>query len=91
MDNIGRSFTQLWANFRDAIHHHTPTIAPGVAGQRALEIALGAYLSGATGQVVTLPLAIDHPVYLEGIDGIAKSDIWAESRTKAAGLFGLRG
>lgn len=91
MDNIGRSFTELWANFRDAIHQHTPTIAPGAAGKRALEIALGAYLSGATGQVVTLPLPADHPVYLEGIDGIAKSDIWAESRTKTAGLFGLRG
>ncbi len=91
MDNIARSFTELWANFRNAIQNNTPTIAPGAAGQRALEIALGAYLSGATGQVVTLPLATDHPVYLEGIDGIVKSDVWAASRTKAAGLFGLRG
>jgi predicted dehydrogenase len=91
MDNIGRSFTQLWADFRDAIREKHPTIAPARAGQRALEVALAAYLSGVTGQVVTLPLDKQNPVYQKGIDGIKDIAAWTESHTKSAGLFGLRG
>lgn len=90
MENIGRSFTELWADFRDAIAEKRPTIASADSGKRALEIALGAYLSGATGRIVTLPLAQDHPVYQNGISEIANVEIWSESRTNQAGLFGLR-
>jgi predicted dehydrogenase len=90
METVGWSFTQIWADFRDAIRERRPTIAPGQAGQRALELTLGAYLSGATGQVVTLPLSSDHPVYQKGILGMAEVAAWPESRTQAAGLFGLR-
>lgn len=90
METIGWSFTQIWADFRDAIRERRPTIAPGQAGQRALELTLAAYLSGATGQVVRLPLPADHPVYQKGILGIADVTAWPESRTKSAGLFGLR-
>jgi predicted dehydrogenase len=90
MDNIGRSFTDLWADFRDAIADQRPTIAPGNAGRRALELALGAYVSGVSGRVVTLPFEPGHPVYQKGIEGMAEVEAWAQSRTKAAGLFGLR-
>ncbi|MDZ4767390.1 MAG: Gfo/Idh/MocA family oxidoreductase [Chloroflexota bacterium] len=89
-ENIARSFTNLWADFRDAIREQRPTIAPASAGQRALETTLGAYLSGVTGRVVTLPLAADHPVYMNGIRGMKDVEAWAESRTKTAGIFGLR-
>jgi predicted dehydrogenase len=90
MDNIARSFTELWADFRDAIRQKRAPIAPGRAGQRALEITLAAYTSSATGKVVTLPFSADHPVYQKGILGIADLDIWEHSKTKAAGIFGLR-
>ena len=90
MDNIGRSFTQLWANFRDAIWNNTEPLATAKAGQRALEIALGAYVSGVTGQVVKLPMDTDHPVYQKGIDGLSEVTAWEHSKTKSAGLFGLR-
>lgn len=90
MDNIARSFTQLWADFRDAIYEKRPTIAPAAAGKRALELSLAAYQSGVTGQVVTLPLAADNPVYQKGINGIPELVPWAASRTAQAGLFGLR-
>ncbi len=90
MDNIARSFTELWADFRDAIREKRPTIAPAKAGQRALEIALGAYQSGVTGQVVALPLEESNPVYQMGIEGLREVPGWAGSRTSAAGLFGLR-
>ena len=90
MDNIGRSFTHLWGDFRDAIWEDREPIATAKAGQRALEIALGAYISGVTGQVTTLPLDTDHPVYQKGIAGLAEVEAWAQSKTKQAGLFGLR-
>jgi hypothetical protein len=58
-------------------------------GQRALEIVLGAYLSGVTGCVVELPLDKEHPVYRKGIEGLAEIPAWDKSRTRAAGLFGV--
>ncbi len=90
-DNTARSFTELWADFRDAIREDRQPIAPAAAGARALEIVLGAYASAVTGRVVRLPLDETSPVYQKGIDGIAELDVWAQSKTKAAGLFGLRG
>ena len=91
MDNIARSFTQLWADFRDAIWDDREPLATAKAGHRALELALGAYLSGVTGQVVTLPLDTNHPLYQKGIAGMIEVDAWEHSTTKRAGLFGLRG
>ncbi len=90
MDNIARSFTQLWADFRDAIREKRAPIAPARTGQRALDVALGAYLSGVTGQAISLPLDKQNPVYHKGIDGIKEIAAWELSRTKSAGLFGLR-
>ncbi|MDE2775813.1 MAG: Gfo/Idh/MocA family oxidoreductase [Chloroflexota bacterium] len=84
------SFISLYADFRDAIREDREPIAPGAAGARALEIVLGAYASAVTGRVVSLPLETDSPVYQKGIEGIAELDVWEESKTKAAGLFGLR-
>jgi predicted dehydrogenase len=89
-DNIARSFTELWADFRDAIRDKRQPIAPARAGQRALEIALAAYLSGVTGQVIPLPLDNENPVYQKGIEGLKEIPAWAKSRMQAAGLFGLR-
>jgi predicted dehydrogenase len=89
-DHIGLSFTDLWANFASAIREKHAPLASAENGQRALEIALAAYISGATGQVVTLPLDTAHPVYQKGITGLAEANIWPQSTTKRAGIFGLR-
>lgn len=89
-ENIARSFTNLWADFRDAIWEDREPLATAKAGQRSLELVLGAYLSGVIGKVVTLPLPTDHPVYQKGIAGMVEVDVWEHSRTKQAGLFGLR-
>ncbi len=91
MDNIARSFTELWADFRDAIREKRDPIAPARAGERALHLALAGYISGAAGKTVTLPLSPEHPVYRQGISGMSQVDVWEASRTKSAGLFGLRG
>ncbi len=88
-DNIARSFTDLWANFRDAIRGKNQPVAPARAGERALQLALAGYVSGATGRTMTLPFRSDHPVYQQGIAGIPETQFWDESRTKQAGLFGL--
>lgn len=90
MDNIGRSFTELWADFRDAIREGREPIAPASAGQRALELALAGYLAGVSGRTQTLPIASDHPVYHKGIAGMAETEVWDQSKTKRAGIFGLR-
>ena len=84
------SFIALYADFRDAIRHDRELMAPAAAGWRALEIVLGAYQSAVTGRVVSLPLDQENPVYQKGIEGIADLEVWRESKTKAAGLFGLR-
>ncbi len=89
-DNTARSFTELWADFRDAIRDDRQPMAPAAAGARALEIVLGAYESAVTGRVVSLPLDPSSPVYQKGIDGIAELEVWADSKTRAAGIFGLR-
>ena len=89
-NNTARSFTRLYADFRDAIHDNRPPIAPATAAARALHIALGAYISGVTGRVVDLPLDAAHPVYQKGIAGLADLRPHPNSRTAAAGLFGFR-
>ncbi|MDE2821445.1 MAG: Gfo/Idh/MocA family oxidoreductase [Chloroflexota bacterium] len=90
LGSVARSFTELWADFRAAIRDDREPMAPASAGARALQIALGAYISGVTGKVQSLPLDSSNPVYHKGIDGIAELQAWDESKTKAAGLFGLR-
>ena len=84
------SFIELYADFRDAIRQDREPMAPATAGARALEIVLGAYESAVTGRVVRLPLDRAGPVYKKGVDGLVYLDIWEHSKTKAAGLFGLR-
>lgn len=90
MDNIARSFTELWDDFHHAIREGRDPIAPGEQGARTLQLALGGYVSGSSGQVVTLPLERDNPVYQKGIAGIPELNVWAASKTKQAGIFGLR-
>ncbi|MCY4072183.1 MAG: Gfo/Idh/MocA family oxidoreductase [Chloroflexi bacterium] len=90
LDSVARSFTELWADFHSAIRDDRDPIAPATAGARALQITLGAYISGVTGKVVSLPLDSSSPVYHKGIDGIAELQAWEQSKTKRAGLFGLR-
>ena len=84
------SFTELYADFRDAIRQDREPVAPAAAGARALEIVLGAYESAVSGRVVRLPLDRAGPVYKKGVDGLVDLDVWEHSKTKAAGLFGLR-
>ncbi|MCE2490917.1 MAG: hypothetical protein J4G17_13255, partial [Anaerolineae bacterium] len=90
-DNIANSFTRLWSAFAGAVRTGSPLLASGTVGARALEVALGAYLSGVTGRVVELPLEVDHPVFLQGIDGLTHCAVWPRSRTARSGIFGLRG
>ncbi len=90
LEAVADSFTSLWADFHAAIRDDREPVAPATAGARALEIVLGAYASAVTGRVVCLPLDRESPVYQKGIEGIAELDVWEDSKTKAAGLFGLR-
>ncbi len=90
-ENVARSFCDLWVDFAESIRDDREPIAPAAAGARALEIVLGAYESAVTGRVVSLPLAADSPLYRKGVEGITELEAWPDSKTVAAGLFGLRG
>lgn len=90
LEAVADSFTELYADFRDAIREDREPMAPAAAGARALEIVLGAYQSAVTGRVVRLPLDRAGPVYKRGVDGLVDLVKWEHSKTTAAGLFGLR-
>ena len=77
------------ADFRDAVAAGKEPIASGEAGLRVLDAVLGAYVAGALGRIVDLPLPEDHPVYRKGAAGIAQLDLPADSPVVRRGLFSV--
>ena len=75
-------------NFRDAVTTGGEPIANGETGLRVLDAVLGAYVSGALGKQIELPLSPDHPVYTKGSAGIADLDLPDASPVVRRGLFG---
>ncbi|MCC7024210.1 MAG: Gfo/Idh/MocA family oxidoreductase [Thermomicrobiales bacterium] len=82
--------TNVLANFRDAVASGSEPMASGEAGLRVLDSVLGAYLAGALGTPVSLPLPEDHPVYRKGTAGIADVELPVSSPVARRGLFGTR-
>jgi predicted dehydrogenase len=76
-------------DFREAVEQGREPIASGEAGLRVLDSVLGAYVAGATGEEVALPLPASHPTYTKGSTGIADLDLPADSPARKRGLFGL--
>ena len=76
-------------NFRDAVASASEPIANGEAGLRVLDAVLGAYVSGALGREISLPLSPDYPVYMKGSAGIADLDLPDNSPVVRRGLFGV--
>ncbi len=87
---IAYGMAGIAGDFRDAVSEGRAPIGNGEAGLRTLEAVLGAYLSGALGVPVSLPLATDHPVYQKGAAGIADLDLPETSPVKRRGLYGTR-
>ena len=77
------------ADFRDAVAEGREPLASGEAGLRVLDAVLGAYVAGATGEQIRLPLPEDHPVYRKGSAGIADLNLPATSPVARRGLFGV--
>ena len=77
-------------NFRDAVASGEEPIANGETGLSVLDAVLGAYVSGALGREIPLPLPSDHPVYGKGSAGIADLDLPDTSPVIRRGLFGVR-
>ena len=77
------------ADFRDAVASGREPMANGESGLRVLDAVLGAYVAGATGGEVALPLPVDHPVYHRGSAGIADLDLPDSSPVVRRGLFGV--
>lgn len=76
-------------DFREAVEQGREPIASGEAGLQVLDSVLGAYVAGATGEEVALPLPPSHPTYAKGSTGIADLELPDDSPTRKRGLFGL--
>jgi predicted dehydrogenase len=76
-------------DFRDAVASGREPVANGEAGLRVLDAVLGAYVAGATGAQVSLPLPVDHPVFNKGSAGIADLDLPPSSPVVRRGLYGV--
>lgn len=76
-------------DFREAVEQGREPVASGEAGLRVLDSVLGAYVAGATGEEVALPLPASHPTYAKGSTGIADLDLPPDSPARRRGLFGL--
>jgi predicted dehydrogenase len=76
-------------DFRDAAADGRKPIASGENGLQVLDAVLGAYVAGALGSTVPLPLPTDHPVYQKGAAGIADLDLPASSPVVRRRLFGV--
>ena len=88
-DAVAYGMAGITADFRDAIAANMEPVASGESGLRVLEAVLGAYVSGALGDEVALPLSGDHPVYTKGSAGIVDLDLPDRSPVLRRGLFGV--
>jgi predicted dehydrogenase len=83
------NFLKIHENFVSAIRQDQQPLAPASVGKRNLETALAAYVSALEGRVIRIPFASDHPVYLEGVQGLRKLSYGEENSLVRRGLFGL--
>ena len=88
-DAVAYGMAGIAADFRDAIAAGVEPVASGESGLRVLDAVLGAYVSGALGEEIALPLRDDHPVYTKGSAGIADLDLPDASPVLRRGLFGV--
>jgi predicted dehydrogenase len=88
-DAVAYGMAGIAADFRDAVATNAEPVASGESGLRVLDAVLGAYVSGALREEVTLPLPDDHPVYRRGSGGIADLDLPDASPVRRRGLFGV--
>ncbi len=80
---------EVHADFAQAVRLGRDPMAPAEAGLRSLEAVLAAYTSAAVGQVVPLPLGLEHPVYQRGVYGLAELPAWPASPLRQRGILGL--
>ncbi len=87
-DAFAYGMAGIAGDFRDAVASGREPMANGESGLRVLDAVLGAYVSGAIGEDITLPLPTDHPVYTKGSAGIGELDLPESSTVARRGLFG---
>lgn len=88
-DHYIGSFPSIHTDFIGALQNKVDPIAPAEAGLAALEVTLGAYISAATGRVISLPLAKNNPVYEKGVAALGELDLWTASPVVQRRVFGL--
>ncbi|HJQ46575.1 MAG TPA: Gfo/Idh/MocA family oxidoreductase [Amycolatopsis sp.] len=84
---IMESFEHVLLDFADAVRNGRPPAASGRDGLRILEATAGAYKSAVTGEVVTIPLDRDDPVFRHGVLGVKKLAVSEWSPTQGTSLY----
>jgi predicted dehydrogenase len=81
------TFKHLVRDFAEAIATGGTSRASGADGQRILEATVGALKSAATGELVSIPLDRDDPVFLRGVLGLEELDLPEWSPVRRRGLY----
>lgn len=86
---IHDSFVKLHRDFAQAVAGNREPVAPPAEGKRALEAAMATYRSAVTGRVVELPLAVNDPMFTQGIEGLTALEPWPSTPVIRAGILGF--
>lgn len=81
------SFEQVLLDFAAAVRDGRPPVASGRDGLRILEATVGAYKSAVTGEVVSIPLDREDPVFRHGVLGVQKLRMSEWSATRGTSLY----
>jgi predicted dehydrogenase len=84
------SFEHLVADFAEAVIAGRAPAASGADGQGILEATLGAYASGATGEIVSVPLDPQGALFGDGVLALRQSAVPDWSPLRGPSLFNLQ-
>jgi predicted dehydrogenase len=84
---LGDAFRHVFRDFADAVREGRAPRTSGADGLRILEATVGALKSAATGELVSIPLEREDPVFLHGVMGVEQLELPAWSPALRRGLY----
>jgi predicted dehydrogenase len=84
---LGDAFRHVFRDFADAVREGRAPRTSGADGLRILEATVGALKSAATGELVSIPLDREDPVFLHGVMGVEQLELPEWSPVRRRGLY----
>lgn len=84
---LGDAFRHVFRDFADAVREGRTPRTTGADGLRILEATVGALKSAATGELVSIPLDREDPVFRRGVLGVQELDLPEWSPALRRGLY----